>query len=259
MELAIYKNKEFGEVRAIEIDGTAWFVGKDVADALGYADTADAIKKHVDEEDKKLVKVGEIPTLKVSNYGAYLINESGMYSLTISSKLEGAKKFRRWITAEVLPSIRKNGGYIAGQEQMTPEQMIEQALVLAHNLVKEKEKQLEQKKAQIEQMQPKADFFDAVTDSKTAISIGEVAKILDMGIGRNKLFEILRDEGILMSDNQPYQKYVDAGYFRVIEQKYVDGCGETRINIKTLVFQSGVNYIRRRIEKRVAPKCQGQA
>ena len=106
-ELQIFKNEEFGEVRTIEIGGEPWFVGKDVAEALGYRDTADALKKHCDEEDKRLIKVGEIPTLKTSNYGAYIINESGLYSLILSSKLPKAKGFKRWITREVTPSTRK--------------------------------------------------------------------------------------------------------------------------------------------------------
>ncbi len=110
--LQIFSNEEFGYIRTIEIDGEPWIVGKDVAAALGYADTADALKKHVDDEDKRLVKVGEIPTLKVSNFGAYIINESGMYSLVFGSKLPSAKRFKRWVTSEVLPSVRKTGRYM---------------------------------------------------------------------------------------------------------------------------------------------------
>ena len=94
-------------------------------------------------------------------------------------------------------------------------------------------------------MKPKEEFFDAVTDSKDAIEMKDVAKVLDMGIGRNKLFKFLRERNVLMNNNTPYQEYVDRGYFRVIEQKYNRGYGETGINIKTLVFQKGVDYIRK--------------
>lgn len=97
-------------------------------------------------------------------------------------------------------------------------------------------------------MQPKAEFFDAVTDSKKAIPLGDAAKILDMGIGRNKLFEFLRQKHIFMQNNQPYQQYIDAGYFRVVEQKY-EVHGEVRINIKTLVFQKGIDWIRKQLLK----------
>lgn len=110
-ELLIFEDPEFGRIRTAEIDGEPWFVGKDVAVALGYSDTADALKKHVDVEDKKLLKPGEMPTLKMSNYGAYVINESGLYSLILSSKLPTAKEFKRWVTKEVIPSIRKTGLY----------------------------------------------------------------------------------------------------------------------------------------------------
>ena len=103
-------------------------------------------------------------------------------------------------------------------------------------------------KAEREILLPKAEFFDAVTDSKQAIAIGDVAKVLDMGIGRNKLFEILRETKVLMPDNRPYQKYIDAGYFRVVEQKYQKN-GDTYINLKTLVFQKGIDFIRRKLEK----------
>lgn len=121
-ELQIFNNEEFGEVRTVTIENEPWFVGKDVAAALGYKDTADAIKVHVDEEDKKHVKVGEIPTLKTSNYGAILVNESGVYSLVFGSKLESAKRFKHWVTKEVLPTIRKTGSY--SQKIMTvPEQI----------------------------------------------------------------------------------------------------------------------------------------
>lgn len=123
----------------------------------------------------------------------------------------------------------------------TPEQIMARALRVADQTIAS----LNQK---VLEMKPKAEFFDAVTDSKTAIPIGDVAKILDMGIGRNKLFEFMREEKILMPDNRPYQRYIDAGYFRVVEQKY-DKNGEVCINIKTLVFQKGIDFIRKRLEK----------
>lgn len=111
-ELKIFENSEFGKIQVIERNGEPWFIGKEVAEILGYKDTADALKKHVDEEDKQFFKVGETPTLKIkSNYGAYIINESGLYSLVLSSKLEKAKAFKRWVTSEVLPAIRKTGSY----------------------------------------------------------------------------------------------------------------------------------------------------
>lgn len=127
-DLAIFENPEFGHIRGLKIEGEPWFVGKDIAEALGYADTAAALKKHVDDEDKKLFKADDLPTLKTSNYGAYLINESGLYSLMLKSKLPGAKKFKRWVTSEVLPSIRKTGAYSvpgAGRDAPAEDAMFE--------------------------------------------------------------------------------------------------------------------------------------
>lgn len=118
-ELQTFSNSEFGAIRTIMIEEAPWFVGKDVATALGYKDTADAISRHVDIEDKRLVKVGEIPTLKTGNFGAHIINESGLYSLILSSKLPNAKKFKRWVTSEVLPAIRKTGSYSIEPVELT--------------------------------------------------------------------------------------------------------------------------------------------
>ena len=160
-----------------------------------------------------------------------------MYSLVLSSKLESARKFKRWITHEVIPEIRRTGGY-----------NLPQTLPEALRLAADQAEKIEQLAAENAKLLPKAEFFDAVTDSKTAIPIGDVAKILDVGIGRNKLFEFLRQKDILTYDNRPYQRYIDSGYFRVVEQKYEAG-GEVRINIKTLVFQKGIDFIRKQLQK----------
>ena len=164
----------------------------------------------------------------------------------LGSRKKEAKDFKRWITHEVIPSIRKTGGY---KIPKTYAEALENLLLE----VKENERLINENetfKAEREVLLPKAEFFDAVTDSKQAIPIGDVAKILDMGIGRNKLFEFMREEKILMPDNRPYQKYIDSGYFRVVEQKYEKN-GDTYINLKTLVFQKGVDFIRKKLEKGV--------
>jgi prophage antirepressor-like protein len=225
-ELQIFENEEFGSIRVVEINNEPWFVGKDVAEALGYMNTRQAIATNVDDEDRGVHSIDTLSgTQKMT-----IINESGLYSLILQSKLDSAKKFKRWIISVVIPSIRKNGGYIANQENLSPEQIVANALIVAQNIIAARDKQ-------IAELKPKAEFFDAVTDSKDAIPIADVAKVLDMGIGRNKLFEFLRDKKILMADNRPYQKFIDAGYFRVVEQKFDKGFGEVGINIKTLVFQ----------------------
>lgn len=242
-ELQIFNNEEFGEIRTITKDGEPWFVGKDITEKLGYQNGSRDIARHVDEDDQIVISIpGD-----TQNRNMLVINESGLYSLVISSKLPNAKKFKKWVTSEVLPSIRKNGGYIANQEQMTPEQIVANALIVAQNIISQKDRQ-------IEEMKPKADFFDAVADSKTAISMNEVAKVLNIkGYGRNNLFEFLRNEGILDRFNVPYQKYVDNGWFRVIEQHYQKN-GEPIVTTKTLVYQKGIDGIR----KKILTKAKGE-
>ena len=233
-EIQIFDNKEFGEVRVIDIDGEPWLVGMDIADRLEYQNGSRDINRHVDEEDRQIVTI----SCGVQDRKVTVINESGLYAMVLSSKMPKAKKFKRWVTSDVLPSIRKTGAYNIPQTYA-------EALRAYADAVEQKERLALENKA----LQPKAEFFDAVTDSKDAISMADVAKVLDMGIGRNKLFGYLREKKILMSDNKPYQEYIDRGYFRVIEQKFDRGYGEASINFKTLVFQKGVDHIRKMLQE----------
>ena len=239
-ELQVFNSVEFGTIRTVQINNEPWFVAKDLTDKLGYANGRDAVSLHVDEEDKSNVGISD----GSQNRNMTIVNESGLYSLILSSKLQTAKKFKHWVTSDVIPQIRKTGGYkLPGTYAEALKNLLEQ--------VEENERLINENetfKAERDVLLPKAEFFDAVTDSKQAIPIGDVAKILDMGIGRNKLFEFMREEKILMPDNRPYQKYIDAGYFRVVEQKYEKN-GDTYINLKTLVFQKGVDFIRKKLEK----------
>lgn len=170
-KIQIFKNEQFGEVRVVEQNGEPWFVGKDVADILGYTNTPKAIRDHVDDEDKLTERI----VLSGQNREAILINESGLYSLILSSKLPQAKQFKRWVASEVLPSIRKHGGYIKGQESMTDEELLSKALLMAQSKIEERNRQ-------IERMKPKEIFADAVATSKTSILIGELAKILKQAV-----------------------------------------------------------------------------
>ena len=232
-ELTIFNNPEFGDIRTVEIEGRTMFVAIDVARALGYLRPADAITTHCKGSVKwRVLTSGGEQEVKV-------IPEGDIYRLVIRSKLPSAEKFEYWVFDEVIPTIRQKGSYNLPQ---TYTQALEQLLIQA--------RQNEKLLADNQIMQPKADFYDAVAGSKTAIEMGSVAKVLNFkGVGRNKLFEILRDERILQSDNIPYQKYIDNGWFRTIEQKYSKD-GETYINIKTLVYQKGVDGIRKILEKR---------
>lgn len=227
-EIQIF-NYQDAEVRTVIVDGEAWFVANDLCSILSIDSTQ---VRRLDESEKGL---HTIQTLG-GNQQMTVINESGLYSLIFTSRKPEAKQFKKWVTSEVLPAIRKTGSYSIE----TPEMQMARGLLAAQKLI-------ENQTRLIEDMRPKADFFDAVTESKDAVDVGSVAKVLNMGIGRTRLFERLRNISILMQNNQPYQKYVDAGYFRVIEQKYNKPDGSTHISLKTVVYQKGVDFIRRRL------------
>ena len=228
-----YTSKEFGKIRTVTKDNEPMFCLADVCKALEIKNATDVAKRLEEDEVTRL-------NLGSQSGETNFVTESGLYAVILRSDKPNARKFRKWVTSEVLPSIRKNGGYIANQEQMTPEQIVANALIVAQNIISQKDRQ-------IEEMKPKADFFDAVADSKTAISMNEVAKVLNIkGYGRNNLFEFLRENKVLDRWNVPYQKYVDNGWFRVIEQHYQKN-GEPVVTTKTLVYQKGVDSIRKMI------------
>lgn len=236
-EIKIFENQEFGKVRALEIDGKPYFVGKDVAQILGYKDTSDALKKHVDEEDKLTRRFAD----SGQNREMYIVNESGLYSLVLSSKLESAKRFKRWVTSEVLPSIRQTGGY-----QMTMPQGKE-LLALA---VLEAQKTIEAQNKDIERMKPKEIFADAVSASHTTILIGELAKLLrqnGIDIGAKRLFAWMRDNGYLVKRqgtdyNTPTQKSVDLGVLTTKETTVLHSDGSTKIVKTAKVTGKGQQY-----------------
>lgn len=246
-EIIIFENPEFGQVRTTEINGEPWFIGKDVADILGYSNPQKALRDHIDEEDK----LTERFVLSGQNREAIIINESGLYSLILSSKLPNAKKFKRWVTSEVLPSIRKNGGYINNQENMTPEQIMAAGLEAARKIIASKDKQ-------IEAMRPKEIFADAVSASKDSILIGELAKILKQNgvdMGQKRLFEWLRENGYLIKQrgqswNMPTQKAMEAGLFEVKETTVTHGDGHISINKTTKVTGKGQIYFTNKFLKK---------
>lgn len=236
-ELQVFNNDEFGSIRTVIIENEPWFVGKDVAEVLGYTNPSKALSDHVDTEDK----LNNETLLSLGQRGGWLINESGLYSLILSSKLPKARKFKRWVTSEVLPAIRKTGSYNL-PDFSNP---AEAARAWAKEY-EEKQKAL----AQVTEMKPKAEFYDDVTGSTDTIDIGSVAKVLNIpNMGRNKLFSFLREKKVLNKRNEPYQEYVDKGYFRQIETSWEHN-GTTHINLKTVVFQKGVDYIRQLVLKK---------
>lgn len=223
-------------VRTVLVGGEPWFVAKDVCEVLDISKHRDAVARLDDDErGPVLVDTPGGPQQMIA------VNEPGLYALIMTSRKPEARQFKRWVTHEVLPSIRRTGMYSARIPKTFSE-----ALYLAA----EQAAMLEHQQRLLEAAQPKVEFFDAVAASKDAIQIGDAAKVLGIpGMGRNKLFQFLRDQGVLMKDNIPYQQYIDRGYFRVIEQKWTTRDGETRISIKTLVYQRGLDFIRRLLKK----------
>ena len=248
--LTVFTNEEFGTMRILTIDGDSWFVGKDVAMILGYSNTRDALAAHVDEEDKTVIQKSEIATLEIPNRGLTVINESGLYSLILSSKLPAAKKFKHWVTSEVLPSIRKNGGYILGQETLSDDELLAKALLVAQNKIAERDQRIAEQQQIIEEQAPLVTFANHVSEASNCIDVGQLAKIVHdegINIGRNKLFKWLKDNEFLMNDNTPYQRYINSGLFEVIETVKTTPYG-SKVFPKTLVTGKGQIYLVEKIK-----------
>lgn len=222
-------NFENHEVRSLLLNNEPWFVGKDVADVLGYSNSRKAMADHVDDEDKEVLTSRNVTLENIPNRGITVVNESGLYSLILSSKLPSAKKFKRWVTSEVLPALRKTGQYQV--KELSGSELMAKALIEAQNVLAAKDKQ-------IEQMKPKALFADAVATSHTSILVGELAKILKQNgieMGQKRLFAWLREKGYLIKRqgtdyNMPTQKAMELGLFEIKEGSYVNGSG---VNITT--------------------------
>ena len=209
MEVQIFNHPEFGEIRTMMMtDGQVGFVGKDVAEVLGYSNTRDAIRKHVDDEDKTTVAICDTG----SNYKTQviIINESGLYSLILSSKLPKAREFKHWVTSEVLPQIRRTGGYIPVKEEDDEKTILCKALMIYKRTIEEKEALLEQQK-------PMVVFAEAVTSCEDSILIRDLAKLLTQNgvtIGQARLFYWMRLHGYLFQrETRPIQKWVERGLF----------------------------------------------
>jgi len=245
-EMQVFQHPEFGQVRTVEVNGEPWLVGKDVAAALGYQNPSKALSDHVDDEDK----LNNETLSSLGQRGGWLINESGLYSLVLSSKLPGAKKFRRWVTSEVLPSIRKHGGYITGQESMTDEELMARALLVADSKIKERDKLIAEQAEQIEAMRPAQVFADAVSVSSQSCLVGELAKILKqngIATGQNRLFAWLRENGYLIRRhgtdyNMPTQRAMELGLFEIEETAITHSDGHITVSRTSKITGEGQKY-----------------
>lgn len=243
-ELRIFENAEFGNLRTIMIDEEPWFVGKDVAEALGYSDTYDAIKKHVDDEDKQNWRNACFESPR----GMTIINESGVYSLILRSKLPTAKKFKRWVTSEVLPSIRKTGQYTLSQ--LTPEQEMAKGLLAAQKIIDEMNNKMEKQvklitmqNQYIGELEPKAEYTDKVLDSDVLVNISTIAA--DYGMSGCELNRLLGELKVQYRFNNKgrwylYKKYKDKGY--VHTRTFIPE-GHTKPVVYTAWTQRGSKFI----------------
>ena len=223
-QLQVFKDANFGRLRTLTINNEPWFVGKDVAEALGYNRPTKAIQDHVDSEDLDGIPIQD-SIGRMQN--TPIINESGLYSLVLSSRLPRAKEFKRWVTSEILPSLRKHGGYIVGQEEMTKEELVAKALIAANSILEEKEKALSELTRQIEADSEHTLLGRSVSTSDDCISIGELSKIIrqnGIDIGRDRLFRWMRDNGYLMKEgrdyNSPTQYSVSNGLLKLREYMF---------------------------------------
>lgn len=242
-ELQIFSSEEFGEIRTVEIKGKPYFAGSDVASALGYAIPHKAVQTHC-----KGVLKWNIPT-KSGNQDALFIPEGDVYRLIMRSKLPAAEKFESWVMDEVIPSIRKNGGCIAGQENLSDDELLAKALMVAQNKIAERDRIIAEKQEHIEKMRPKEIFADAVSSSHTSILIGDLAKLICQNgyqIGQKRLFEWMRNNGYLVkfgaSKNMPMQRYIEQGLFEVKESNVQNPDGSVRITKTTKVTGKGQVY-----------------
>ena len=253
--IQIFENPEFGQVRVVMTESNEpLFCLADVCKVLEISNPSQ-VKSRLDSDGLQMLDLQVLNNPdgviinELGNTQATFIDESNLYQVIFQSRKESAVIFRRWVTKEVIPSIRKTGSYSVNLPKTYKEALIE---LLAK--VEENEKlQIENKGLQIEntELKPKGEFYDAVAGSDTLIDMNQVSKTLNIkGLGRNKLFEFLRSQKILMNDNQPYQQYVDKGYFKLIEVRWTNPkTGDTNITLKTMVFQTGLDFIRKTVKK----------
>lgn len=241
MDLQIFNNEEFGEIRTAVVNEEPMFCLTDICKALEMSNPTMVAQRLDDDERTKL----DLGRQGETNF----ITESGLYAVILRSDKPNAKKFRKWVTSEVLPSIRKNGGYIAGQETMTDDELLAKALMVANNKIAERDRIIEHQKAKIEYDRPKTIFADAVATSNTSILVGDLAKIIcqnGVQIGQKRLFAWLRDNGYLMKNgssyNMPIQRYVQQGLFEVKERSIQNPDGSVRITITPKVTGKGQLY-----------------
>ena len=245
-ELKIFENTAFGKVRVVEQGGEPWFVGNEVARILGYSQAAKAVREHVKDSHKG---VSEMDT-PGGRQKIIIIDEAGLYSLVMRSKLPQAEEFQEWVTAEVLPTIRKTGGYIAGSEKMSDAELMAKAVLVAQATIKERDARIKELESDTQRMKPKEIFADAVSASEQTILIGDLAKLIKQNghdMGQKRMFEWLRNNGYLIKRqgadyNSPTQRAMELGLFRIKETAVTHSDGHVTVSKTVKVTGKGQAY-----------------
>jgi prophage antirepressor-like protein len=244
--MTVFRDERFGEVRTATINGEPWFVGKDVAEMLGYQNGSRDINRHVDEEDRNMITVND----GRQNRDVIIINESGLYSLILSSKLPQAKEFKRWVTSVILPALRRTGSYIAGEEHMDEDELIAQGYLALQRKLAARTAELGRANEVIAELAPKAAYYDAVAGSEGDKSFRETAKTF--GVPEKKFIAFLIDHGYVYRDARgtltPYADHMKRGQFTVREIVY-NGAETIRTSSQTRITPKGRQVIWRAMEK----------
>ena len=241
--IQLFKNEQFGEVRVTELNGEPLFCLSDVCNILGLRQGD--VRQRLDE--------GVVSTQPLQTAGgiqqANFVNEDGLYDTILDSRKQEAKQFRKWVTSEILPSIRKTGGYLVTSENDTPEMIMAKAIIVAQETIKKKDEKLKQLEHRNSILEPKAELMDKVMDSDQKIEVGQAAKILQLPFGRNTLFQKLREKGVFFSNrNEPKQEYIKRGYFE-LKEKWIDRDNHDGFMVvKVLVTQKGLDFIAKLFE-----------
>lgn len=237
MKIQTFENADFGAIRVSTVEGEPWFVAKDVCDALGISKYRDAVSR-LDDDERGSVLVDTLGGAQETS----TVSEPGLYKLIMRSRKPEAKAFQRWVTHEVLPAIRRTGGYIAAKQDETPEQIMARAVIVAQDTI-------ERQKRQIDELKPKAMFADAVAASDGTCLVGELAKMIRQNgveIGQNRLFDVLRARGFLgkagSNRNVPTQRAMDMGLFRIKETAITHSDGHVTLNRTPKVTGKGQRY-----------------
>ena len=232
------------QVRTVQVDGEPWFVAADVCRVLGLGNPSQAVS-YLDEDERCLITNEAWRT----NGAMAAVNEPGLYSLVLKSRRPEAKSFRRWITHEVIPALRQTGGYQMAQVAPASGKLLQFSRRDLLNLAVEAENECEELRGVVADLLPKAEFYDRVADTGASFSLGETAKMLEIPcFGRNNLIRFLRAKGILMADNVAKQRYIERGYFHIVQRDYFAPDGTPRVKAVTRVYEKGVDYVRRLLD-----------